>query len=161
MRSPPPTSIAAFSKSCGGDRRRERSPHRRNSARAHGFWLNLQGRMRMPELPAAFDRALGPPRAVGELVRDRSSVLGGSALRASGRLRLPGTPRSLQLLAQRDIQVDHRIMGKSDLDAVLARRSEIAREVAALEAMRAEMEAEDQELLVAERVLRRLSDAPA
>lgn len=115
----------------------------------------------MPELPAAFDRALGAARVVGEFVRDRSSVLGGSARRAFESLRLPGTPRSLQLLAQDDIQVEHRIMGKSDLNAVLERRSEIAREVAALEAMRAEMEAEDQELLIAERVLRRLSDAPA
>lgn len=117
--------------------------------------------MRWPEfLVVALDRVRSALRAIGEFVRDRTSMLGGSAMRALGKLRFPGTPRSLQLLAQNDIHVDHYDMGKSDLDAVVARRSEIAREVAALEAMRAEMETEDQELLVAERVLRRLSDAP-
>ncbi|MEZ5994652.1 MAG: hypothetical protein R3C25_02770 [Hyphomonadaceae bacterium] len=48
-------------------------------------------------------------------------------------------------------------MGKADLDAVTARRAEVANELAAIEKMRAEMEAEDHDLLVAERVLKRLS----
>jgi hypothetical protein len=48
-------------------------------------------------------------------------------------------------------------MSKPDLDAVTARRAAVANELAALEKMRAEMEAEDQDLLVAERVLKRLA----
>jgi hypothetical protein len=48
-------------------------------------------------------------------------------------------------------------MSKPDLDAVTARRAAVANELAALEKMRAEMEAEDQDLIVAERVLRRLA----
>lgn len=51
-------------------------------------------------------------------------------------------------------------MQKTDLDAVAARRAMVAREIAALEQMRSEMEAEDEELAVAERVLRRLADMP-
>jgi hypothetical protein len=47
-------------------------------------------------------------------------------------------------------------MSKPDLGAVLARREAVANELAALEKMRAEMEAEDQDLMVAERVLKRL-----
>jgi hypothetical protein len=50
-------------------------------------------------------------------------------------------------------------MGQSDLQTVLERRAIVARELAALEAARADMVAEDQELMVAERVLRRLSGA--
>ena len=52
-------------------------------------------------------------------------------------------------------------MSKVDLDAVVARRAAVANELKALEKMRAEMEAEDQDLIVAERVLRRLADAKA
>jgi hypothetical protein len=48
-------------------------------------------------------------------------------------------------------------MSKPDLDAVLARRAAVANELAALDKMRAEMEAEDQDLMVAERVLSRLA----
>jgi hypothetical protein len=48
-------------------------------------------------------------------------------------------------------------MNKPDLDTVTARRMLIARELAGLEKLRADMEAEDNELVVAERVLRRLS----
>jgi hypothetical protein len=47
-------------------------------------------------------------------------------------------------------------MSKPDLEAVLARRQAVANELAALEKMRTEMEAEDQDLMVAERVLKRL-----
>jgi len=47
-------------------------------------------------------------------------------------------------------------MSKPDLDAVLARREAVANELAALDKLRAEMEAEDQDLQVAERVLKRL-----
>lgn len=82
-------------------------------------------------------------------------------MRALGKLRGEPSPHSLEQLAQRQDRVEHPFMGKADIDAVLERRSEIAREVAALEAMRAEMEAEDQELRVAERVLRRLTETPA
>lgn len=49
-------------------------------------------------------------------------------------------------------------MSKVDLDAVIARRAAVANELKALEKMRAEMEVEDQDLIVAERVLRRLAD---
>jgi hypothetical protein len=48
-------------------------------------------------------------------------------------------------------------MTKPDLDVVIARRQAVANELAALEKMRAEMEAEDQDLIVAERVLKRLA----
>lgn len=48
-------------------------------------------------------------------------------------------------------------MNKPDLDAVMARRQAVANELAALDKMRAEMEAEDQDLVVAERVLKRLA----
>ncbi len=48
-------------------------------------------------------------------------------------------------------------MNKPDLDTVAARRAAVASELAALERMRAEIEQEDQELLVAERVLTRLA----
>lgn len=48
-------------------------------------------------------------------------------------------------------------MSKPDLDVVIARRQAVANELAALEKMRAEMEAEDQDLVVAERVLKRLA----
>lgn len=48
-------------------------------------------------------------------------------------------------------------MTKPDLDVVIARRQAVANELAALEKMRSEMEAEDQDLLVAERVLKRLA----
>jgi hypothetical protein len=47
-------------------------------------------------------------------------------------------------------------MSKPDLEAVLSRRQAVANELAALEKMRAEMEAEQQDLMVAERVLKRL-----
>jgi outer membrane protein TolC len=52
-------------------------------------------------------------------------------------------------------------MSKVDLDTVMARRAEVANELAAIERMRAEIEAEDQELSVAERVLKRLAGIPA
>jgi hypothetical protein len=48
-------------------------------------------------------------------------------------------------------------MNKPDLDVVMARRQAVANELAALDKMRAEMEAEDQDLIVAERVLKRLA----
>lgn len=48
-------------------------------------------------------------------------------------------------------------MMKADLDTVKARRAEIASELAGLEKIRAEIEAEDQDLVVAERVLKRLA----
>jgi hypothetical protein len=48
-------------------------------------------------------------------------------------------------------------MNKPDLDVVMARRQAVANELAALEKMRVEMEAEDQDLMVAERVLKRLA----
>jgi hypothetical protein len=51
-------------------------------------------------------------------------------------------------------------MAKPDLDAVLARRAVIASELAALDKLRTEMEAEGQELDVAERVLKRLATSP-
>lgn len=52
-------------------------------------------------------------------------------------------------------------MSKPDLDAVTARRAAVANELAALEKMRADMEAEDQDLIVAERVLKRLAGRTA
>lgn len=51
-------------------------------------------------------------------------------------------------------------MSKPDLDTVLARRTQIKGELDALEQMRVDMEAEDQDLLVAERVLKRLASLP-
>lgn len=51
-------------------------------------------------------------------------------------------------------------MSKPDLDTVTSRRMQIASELASLENMRAEMEAEDQDLLVAERALKRLAARP-
>ena len=51
-------------------------------------------------------------------------------------------------------------MNKPDLDTVTARRMQIARELAGLEKLRADMEAEDSELVVAERALKRLASAP-
>jgi len=48
-------------------------------------------------------------------------------------------------------------MTKPDLDTVAARRMQIARELAGLEKLRADMEAEDNDLVVAERALKRLS----
>ena len=48
-------------------------------------------------------------------------------------------------------------MSKPDLDAVIARRMAVQNELSALEKMRTEMEAEDQDLVVAERVLQRLA----
>lgn len=50
-------------------------------------------------------------------------------------------------------------MNKPDLDTVMARRMQIARELAGLEKLRSDMEAEDNELLVAERALKRLASA--
>jgi hypothetical protein len=50
-------------------------------------------------------------------------------------------------------------MSKADLETVIARRAAVANELKALEKMRAEMEAEDQDLIIAERVLRRLADS--
>jgi hypothetical protein len=57
-------------------------------------------------------------------------------------------------------------MNKPDLEAVIARRTAVANELSALEKLRADMEAEDQDLVVAERVLQRLAsrtraEAPA
>ncbi len=57
-------------------------------------------------------------------------------------------------------------MSKPDLEAVIARRMAVQNELTALEKMRTEMEAEDNELVVAERVLQRLAgrgraEAPA
>lgn len=49
-------------------------------------------------------------------------------------------------------------MSKADLETIIARRAAVANELKALEKMRAEMEAEDQDLIVAERVLRRLAE---
>ena len=51
-------------------------------------------------------------------------------------------------------------MNKPDLDTVTARRMQIARELAGLEKLRADMETEDNELVVAERALKRLASAP-
>jgi hypothetical protein len=51
-------------------------------------------------------------------------------------------------------------MATPDLDSVIARRAAVANELAALEKLRAEMEAEDQDLAVAERVLTRLAAIP-
>ncbi|MGQ0533813.1 MAG: hypothetical protein ACT4OF_14160 [Caulobacteraceae bacterium] len=56
-------------------------------------------------------------------------------------------------------------MNKPDLDTVTSRRRQIASELAGLEKMRLEIEAEDQDLVVAERALKRLAalsvaDAP-
>lgn len=48
-------------------------------------------------------------------------------------------------------------MNKPDLDTVTARRMQIARELESLEKLRADMQAEDNELVVAERALKRLS----
>lgn len=48
-------------------------------------------------------------------------------------------------------------MDKPDLSMVTARRIQIASELAGLEKLRAEMEAEDQDLQVAERALKRLA----
>jgi len=48
-------------------------------------------------------------------------------------------------------------MSKPDLETVAARRMQIARELAGLEKLRADMEAEDNDLVVAERALKRLS----
>ena len=50
-------------------------------------------------------------------------------------------------------------MARVDLDTVIARRASLARELASLEKLRAEIGSEDEELAVAERVLKRLSDA--
>jgi hypothetical protein len=52
-------------------------------------------------------------------------------------------------------------MSKPDLETVSARRAEVANELSALDRMRAEMEAEDEELQVAERVLKRLQGLAA
>lgn len=52
-------------------------------------------------------------------------------------------------------------MTKPDLDMVVARRASVVRELAEMEKLRAEMEAEDQELAVAEKVLKRLSETQA
>lgn len=51
-------------------------------------------------------------------------------------------------------------MVKPDLDAVTMRRAALASEFAALDKLRADMEAEDQDLAVAERVLKRLVTLP-
>jgi hypothetical protein len=51
-------------------------------------------------------------------------------------------------------------MSGPDLDTVTARRAAVASELSALEKMRAEMEAEDHDLVVAERVLKRLAVLP-
>jgi hypothetical protein len=48
-------------------------------------------------------------------------------------------------------------MNKPDLETVTARRMQIARELAGLEKLRADMESEDHELVVAERALKRLA----
>lgn len=52
-------------------------------------------------------------------------------------------------------------MSKPDLDTVILRRRQIASELASLEKMRSEMEAEDQDLVVAERALKRLAALPS
>lgn len=51
-------------------------------------------------------------------------------------------------------------MSTVDLETVLERRAAVANELAAIEKMRAQIEAEDQELSVAERVLKRLAGMP-
>ncbi|HVV33216.1 MAG TPA: hypothetical protein VHC73_08325 [Vitreimonas sp.] len=48
-------------------------------------------------------------------------------------------------------------MNGPNLDTVTARRAQIASELAGLEKLRAEMVAEDQDLVVAERALKRLA----
>ncbi len=48
-------------------------------------------------------------------------------------------------------------MSKPDLETVTARRTQIARELAGLEKLRTDMENEDNELVVAERALKRLA----
>ena len=48
-------------------------------------------------------------------------------------------------------------MSKPDLDTIAARRMQIARELAGLEKLRADMEGEDSDLVVAERALQRLA----
>jgi hypothetical protein len=118
-------------------------------------------RMQLPSFPAALDRTLATGKSLGISLIARTRVFSGSAMRALSKLAPQRSPHSLELLAQDDLVMDHSPMGKADLDAVMERRSEIAREVAALEAMRVDMEAEDQELSVAERVLRRLTEATA
>lgn len=52
-------------------------------------------------------------------------------------------------------------MNKPDLDTVTARRTQIARELESIEKLRVDMETEDQELIVAERALKRLAGAHA
>lgn len=49
-------------------------------------------------------------------------------------------------------------MGRSDLEAVAARRAAVVRELTEMELKRAELLAEDQDLEVTERVLKRLAD---
>jgi hypothetical protein len=52
-------------------------------------------------------------------------------------------------------------MSQPDLDTVKARRESVRAELAALDKMRLELEAEDGDLVVAERVLKRLAELPS
>ena len=52
-------------------------------------------------------------------------------------------------------------MSQPDLDTVTARRESVKAEMTALEKMRRELEAEDEDLVVAERVLKRLAELPS
>jgi hypothetical protein len=49
-------------------------------------------------------------------------------------------------------------MSQPDLDTVIARRQSVRAEMAALDKMRRELESEDEDLVVAERVLSRLAE---
>jgi hypothetical protein len=51
-------------------------------------------------------------------------------------------------------------MSQPDLDTVMARRETVKAEMAALDKMRLELEAEEHDLVVAERVLKRLAEQP-
>ena len=51
-------------------------------------------------------------------------------------------------------------MSRPDLDSVLARKAMISRERVELEKLRADLDSEETELDVAERVLKRLADNP-
>jgi hypothetical protein len=70
--------------------------------------------------------------------------------------RPPFTSRARAIGRQRAVDI-FAAMSKPDLEAVVARRMAVQNELTALEKMRAEMEAEDQDLVVAERVLQRLA----
>jgi hypothetical protein len=117
----------------------------------------LSPRMEAEPPPNPLDRLFSAVGQGATALLRRADAAVDDGMRALRKLKPRHSPAALDRLAHRRPFANPVNMGHTDLQSVLERRATVARELAALEAARADMVAEDQELLVAERVLRRLS----